>query len=83
MGKSKAIAIDAEQRGIGPVINTPPNTSLTFTSRAKTRVKVNMSPTSSLSLKLGLRSMTMGSSVQVEASEWTRVDDFDIFGDLQ
>jgi len=68
-GKSKAIAIDVEQRGIGPVIAAPPNTSLTFTSRAKRRVKFNMSPTSSLSPKLGLRSTMTGSSVQVKASE--------------
>ena len=73
VGKSKAIAIDAEQRGIGPVIVAPPNTSLTFTSRVKTRVKANMSPTSSVSLKLGLRSATTGSSMQAEASEWMRV----------
>jgi len=71
--KSKAIAIDAEQRGIGPIITAPPNTSLTFTSRARTRKKVNMSPTFSLSLKLSLRGTTTGSSVKVEASEWTRV----------
>jgi hypothetical protein len=49
-GKSRANAIDAEQRDICPVDVAPPNTSLTFTSRA--RIKVNMSPTSSLSLKL-------------------------------
>jgi hypothetical protein len=58
VGKSEAIAIDAEQRGIGPVIATPPNTSLTFTNRAKIKGKVNMSPTSSLSLKLSLRGTT-------------------------
>jgi len=46
VGKSKANAIDVEQRGIGPIIATPPSTSLTFTSKARTREKVNMSPTS-------------------------------------
>jgi hypothetical protein len=49
-GKSRANAIDAEQRDTGPADAAPPNTSLTFTNRA--RIKVNMSPTSSLSLKL-------------------------------
>jgi hypothetical protein len=53
-GKSRANAIDAEQRDIGPADAAPPNTSLTFTNRA--RIKANMSPTSSLSLKL--RSVT-------------------------
>jgi hypothetical protein len=52
VGKSRANAIDAEQRDIGPADVAPPNTSLTFTSRAKIKGKVNMSPTSSLSLKL-------------------------------
>jgi hypothetical protein len=72
-GKSEANAIDAEQRGIGPVIATPPNTSLTFTNRARTKGKVNMSPTSSLSLKLSLKSTTTQPSVQVEASRWMKV----------
>jgi hypothetical protein len=49
-GKSRVNAIDAEQRDTGPADAAPPNTSLTFTSRV--RIKVNMSPTSSLSLKL-------------------------------
>jgi hypothetical protein len=52
VGKSRANAIDAEQRDIGPADAAPPNTSLTFTNRARIRGKVNMSPTSSLSLKL-------------------------------
>jgi hypothetical protein len=52
MGKSEANAIDAEQRDIGPADAAPPNTSLTFTYKARIRGKVNMSPTSSLSLKL-------------------------------
>jgi hypothetical protein len=49
-GKSRANAIDTEQRDIGPADAAPPNTSLTFTKKA--RIKVNMSLTSSLSLKL-------------------------------
>jgi hypothetical protein len=49
-GKSRANAIDAEQRDIGPADVAPSNTSSTFTNRA--RIKVNMSPTSSLNLKL-------------------------------
>jgi hypothetical protein len=51
VGKSRANAIDAEQRDIGPANAAPPNTLLTFTNRARIRGKVNMSPTSSLSLK--------------------------------
>jgi hypothetical protein len=52
MGKSRANAINAEQGDIGPADVAPPNTSLTSTNRARIRGKVNMSPTSSLSLKL-------------------------------
>jgi hypothetical protein len=52
VGKSRANAIDAEQGDIGPANAAPPNTSLTSTNRARIRGKVNMSPTSSLSLKL-------------------------------
>jgi phosphoribosyl-AMP cyclohydrolase len=52
VGKSKANVIDAEQGDIGPADATPPNTSLTSTNRARISGKVNMSPTSSLSLKL-------------------------------
>jgi len=74
MGKSKGIAIDAEQNGISPVHAAPPNTLLTFTNRARTKGKVNMSPTSSLSLKLSLRSATTRLSAQVvETSKWTKV----------
>jgi hypothetical protein len=54
--KSKVIAIDAEKRDIGPVHAAPPNILLTFTNRTKTKVKVNKSLTSPLSLKLNLRS---------------------------
>jgi hypothetical protein len=50
--KSRANAIDAEQGDIGPADAAPPNTSFTSTSRARIRGKVNMSSTSSLSLKL-------------------------------
>ena len=60
VGKSKAIAIDAKRRGIGPIIAAPPSTSLTFTNRVRTREKVNMSPISSLSLKPSLKSTTTG-----------------------
>ena len=73
VGKSRAIAIDAEQRGISLIVAAPPSTLLTFTNRARTKEKVNMSPTSSLSLKLSLRNTMTGSSVQVHASKWTRV----------
>jgi hypothetical protein len=52
VGKSRANSIDAEQGGIGLANAAPPNTSLTSTNRARIRGKVNMSPTSSLSLKL-------------------------------
>jgi hypothetical protein len=52
VGKSKANAIDAEQGDIGPANAASPNTSLTSTNRAKVRGQVNVSPTSSLSLKL-------------------------------
>lgn len=87
VGNSRANAIDAEQGAIGPVNVTPPNTSLTFTNKVITKGKVNMSPTSSLSLKL--KSATTRSPAQVvETSKWTKdrttfLDDFDIFGDLQ
>ena len=63
--KSKANAIDAEQRDIGPVHAAPPNTLLTFTNRARTKGKVNMSLTSPLSLKLSLRRATTWMSAQV------------------
>jgi hypothetical protein len=49
-GKSRVNATYAEQRDIGPADVATPNTSLIFTNRA--RIKVNMSPTSSLSLEL-------------------------------
>jgi hypothetical protein len=52
VGKSRENAIDAEQGDIGPADAAPPNTSLASTNRARIRGKVNMSPTSSLSLKL-------------------------------
>jgi hypothetical protein len=52
VGKSRADAIDAEQGDIGLADPAPPNTSLTSTNRARIRGKVNMSPTSSLCLKL-------------------------------
>jgi hypothetical protein len=52
VGKRGANAIDAEQGDIGPANAAPPNTSLTSTNRARIRGKDNMSPTSSLSLKL-------------------------------
>jgi hypothetical protein len=52
VGKSRANAMDAEQGNIGPADAAPPNTSLTSTNRARIRGKINMSPTSSLSLKL-------------------------------
>jgi hypothetical protein len=52
VGKSRTNAIDAEQGDIGPADAAPPNASLTSTNRARIRGKVNMSPTSSLSLKL-------------------------------
>jgi hypothetical protein len=45
-------AIDTERGDIGLANAAPPNTSLTSTNRARIRGKVNMSPTSSLSLKL-------------------------------
>ena len=51
VGKSKVNATDAGQRDIGPVSAPPPDTWLTFTSRAR-KGKVNMSPTSPLSQKL-------------------------------
>jgi hypothetical protein len=53
VGKSRANAIDVEQGDIGPADAAPPNTLLTSTNRARIRGKVNMSPTLSLSLKLG------------------------------
>jgi hypothetical protein len=52
VGKSRANAIDGEHGDIGPADAAHPNTSLTSTNRARIRGKVNMSPTSSLSLKL-------------------------------
>jgi hypothetical protein len=52
VGKSRVNAIDAERGDIGLANAAPPNTSLTSTNRARVRGKVNMSPTSSLSLKL-------------------------------
>jgi hypothetical protein len=52
VGKSRANAIYAEQGDIGPANAAAPNTSLTSTNRARIRGKVNMRPTSSLSLKL-------------------------------
>jgi hypothetical protein len=52
VGKSTPNAIYAEQGDIGPANAAPPNTSLTSTKRARIRGKVNMRPTSSLSLKL-------------------------------
>jgi hypothetical protein len=73
-GKSKVIAIDAEQRDIGPVHAAPPNTLLTFTNKTKTKVKVNMSLTSPLSLKLNLRSATTYLLAQVVVtSKWMKV----------
>jgi hypothetical protein len=73
VGKSRANAIDAEQRDIGPVDAAPPNTSLTFTNKA--RIKVNLSPTSSLSLKL--RSATTYLLAQMmKTSTWTEVRTF-------
>jgi hypothetical protein len=71
MGKSKVIAIDAEQRDIGPIHAAPPNTLLTFTNRTKTKVKVNMSLTSPMSLKLNLRSAT--TAQVVVTSKWAKV----------
>jgi len=74
MGKSKVIVIDVEQKGIGPIHVAPPNTLLTFTNKARIKGKVNMSLTSPLSMKLGLRSTTTCLSAQmVEMSKWTKV----------
>jgi hypothetical protein len=62
-GKSRANAISTEQRDIGPADAAPPNTLLNFTNRA--RIKLNMSLTSSLSLKLG-SAIFMGTSSNLQ-----------------
>jgi hypothetical protein len=82
--KSRENAIGAEQRDTGPADAAPPNTSLTFTNRV--RIKVNMSPTSSLSLKAQKRDdIVIGANdgdVHLDGSE-DLLDDMDIYGDLQ
>ena len=96
VGKSKVVATNAEQRGIGPKTAAPPNTSLTFTSENK--VKDQHESHFATEPEAQKRDDTTGPEaqkhddmkvdanggyVQMDNNKDDLLDDYDIYGDLQ